>query len=159
MEFLVPQEGPFPELGIWAEGPWLAKGNAGLCAPSVPAHRPPSPVSMWPWWSFPSLFLVFSGDSLTSVVQICSVLLFTIALSHQPPVSWSRLERGCEVRLWWWEGPGALGLFMWRQESLSADEKKAIWDVEKNKACSWFLSHALLLFTILTLIDGILVSY
>lgn len=80
MEFLIPQEGPFPRLGH------LGRGPHGL------------PRAMLAFMLFQSLltnpffscfhldllivllllFLAFLEDSLTSLVQICSVSHFTI---------------------------------------------------------------------------------
>ena len=77
MEFLVSREGPFPRAGHLGRGPhglpraMLASVLLQSCS-QAPFSCLHVVLVIFPF----SLF--FSGDSLTSVVQICSVPLFTI---------------------------------------------------------------------------------
>lgn len=109
MEFLVSWEGPFPRAGHLGRGP---HGLPRAMLASVLLQS----CSQAPFSCFHVVLVIFpfslSSQETALPVWYKFVLfhfLLSTALSHQPPVSWYRMERGCEPMLWWWgwEGPGA----------------------------------------------------
>lgn len=99
MEFPVPQEGPFPRAGHLGRGP---HGLPRAMLASVLLQS----LLTGPFFLFPcgpgDLSCQFPLSPEKWYKFVLFHFLLSTALSHQPPVSWYRMERGCEPMLWGW---------------------------------------------------------